>query len=419
MIIRPASVLERELNPRVVNACVQEFLCGMERMARLRAYYEGNSAILERRRDEGLPNNRLAHGFPRYISTVATGYLVGNPVAYECEDAQKAALDAVLREYERCAMDSVDVELARRASVFGRSVERVFADHSARPRAAALEPERAFVVYDDSAEHRPLFGVALEPRLREDGSADGWMIEVCTALETLRFRGCGPGEIGSLEERQPHFSGGVPMVEYWNNEDERGDFEGVLTLIDAYDALESDRVNDKQQFVDALLLLYGCAMEKDERGRTPARQLREDKVLVLPDADARAEWLCKQLSEADAEVLRRALAADIHKLCMVPDLTDEHFAGLTSGVAMRYKLLGLEQLTRVKERWLREALKTRLRLFSNFLAVRGAAKLDAEQVKIVFTRSLPVNELEQAQAISTLRGVLSDEELSKRAERLA
>lgn len=206
------------------------------------------------------------------------------------------------------------------------------------------------------------------------------------------------------------------MVEYWNGEDERGDFEGVMTLIDAYDRLQSDRVNDKSQFVDALLLLYGCTMETDERGRTPGQQLREDKLLALPDADAHAEWLCKQLDEADTEVLKRALAQDIHKLSLVPDLSDERFGGNESGVAMRYKLLGLEQLTRIKERWFREALRQRARLFSEFLALKGGPRLDVERLRMAFTRSLPVNSLEEAQTLQALKDVLPREELQRRAE---
>ena len=419
MIVRAARVMEGGPDRRALGACVQEFLAGEERRRRLRAYYDGESDVLSRRRAAGLPNNRLVHAFPRYISTVASGYLIGNPVSYEAEEGQRAALDAVLECYDRCAADSVDVELASHASIFGRGVELVFADAEAKPRTVALDPRRAFVVYDDSAEHRPLFGVRLCPVLSDLGAEEGWETEVWTKDEALTFSCRGLGEIGALKERRAHFFGEVPMTEYWNDADERGDFEGVLTLIDAYDALESDRVNDKEQFVDALLLLSGCTLESDERGRTPGQQLREDKVLVLPDADARAEWLCKQLSETDAEVLKRALETDIHKLSMVPDLSDEHFAGVTSGVAMRYKLLGLEQLTRVKERWFREALRCRLRLFSEFLAVRGAPRLEAAKVRMAFTRTLPVNELEQAQAIGALKGVLDDEALARRAERIS
>lgn len=393
MIVRSRREVRGGIERGLLASCVQEFMADMPRLFRLRDCYEGRHGILERRRSAGLPNERLVHDFPRYISTMASGYLVGRPVEYEI-DGDDSALEEVLERYRRCAMDTVDAELARDASIYGRGVELVFADEEARPRAAALEPMEAFVVYDDTVERKPLFGVHLRERLGMMGEIIGWETVVYTECEQMTFSASNRGEIGSLKERTPHFFGGVPMVEYWNGEDERGDFEGVMTLIDAYDRLESDRVNDKSQFVDGLLLLYGCTMETDERGRTPGQQLREDKLLALPDSEARAEWLSKQLSEADAEVLKRALAEDIHKLSMVPDLSDAQFAGNQSGVAIRYKLLGLEQLTGVKERWFREALRCRLRLFANFLAVRGAPRLDAERVRMIFTRSILVDESE-------------------------
>lgn len=418
MIVRSRKVMENGPKQAVVRSCVQEFLAGMPRMESLRAAYEGRHEILDRQRPSGMPNVKLVHDFPRYISTMAAGYLVGKPVMYEADEAHESALDAVLERYGRCAVDSVDAELARNASIYGRGVELVFADASAQPRTASLDPRRAFVVYDDTVEAKPLFGVHLVPRLDELGGVCGWNTEVFTGREALKFSGSGLGEIGALKERLPHFFGGVPMVEYWNGEDERGDFEGVLTLIDAYNRLQSDRVNDKSQFVDALLLLYGCTMETDDRGRTPGQQLREDKLLALPDSDARAEWLCKQMGEADVEVLKGALAADIHKLSMVPDLSDERFGGNASGVAMRYKLLGLEQLTGIKERWFREALRQRLRLFSAFLAMRGSPELDVDGVRMVFSRSLPVNGLEEAETLNMLRGLVDENILRARAQQM-
>ena len=418
MIVRSRKVMENGPTREIVQACVQEFLLGEERLNRLRASYEGQHGILKRERPSGMPNCRLVHDFPRYISTMAAGYLVGRPVRYETDEQHQDALDAVLKRYDRCAIDSVDAELARNASIFGRGVELVFADDLPQPRTASLDPAGAFVVYDDTVENRPMFGVHLTPVLNGAGKPEKWRTEVYTDRERLCFVGSTRGDVGPERERCGHFFGGVPMVEYWNGEDERGDFEGVLSLIEAYDQLQSDRVNDKSQFVDALLLLYGCTMETDERGRTPGQQLREDKLLALPDSDARAEWLCKQLNEADAEVLKKALAADIHKLSMVPELSDEQFGGTQSGVALRYKLLGLEQLTRIKERWFREALKQRLRLFTAFLSMRGEPKLDVEAVRLAFSRSLPVNGLEEAQTLNALRGLMDDESLQARAEQM-
>ncbi|HPR79520.1 MAG TPA: phage portal protein, partial [Candidatus Limiplasma sp.] len=73
----------------------------------------------------------------------------------------------------------------------------------------------------------------------------------------------------------------------------------------------------------------------------------------------------------------------------MPDLTNEKFSSDTSGVAMRFKLLGLEQLTKIKERWFREGLRHRLLCMAQFLATKGMAAVDVDAVQITFSRSLP------------------------------
>ena len=421
MIIRPRCDFHEGIpDGTMLESCLKEHLSGVDRLSRLRAYYDGCHAIEQRVRGRGQPNNRIVHGFPRYIATMSAGYLIGNPVRYEAE-GQENALSVLMREYSAGAVDSVDAELARDASIYGKGVELVYADENARPRTASLDPRDAFVVYDDSVENSPVLGMYVMPHRAPDGRLTGYFVYVYTRSHILcyRMKSLSQPDMKRPSSVIPHYFDRVPLIEYWNDEDEKGDFEGVISLIDAYNQLQSDRMNDKQQFVDALLVLYGCSLETDASGRTPGQQLREDKALSLPDCDAHAEWLCKQLNEADTEVLRSAIKSDIHKMSMVPDLTDEHFAGNSSGVAMRYKLLGLEQLTRIKERWFREALRQRLRAYAAFLACRGEAILDPESVRMAFTRALPVNELETAQTLSALDGILPREELERRAMDMA
>jgi SPP1 family phage portal protein len=298
-----------------------------------------------------------------------------------------------------------------------------YVDEESKPKAAALNPKEAFVVYDDTVEHRPMFGVRWMDKFDEKGKKTGVTVYVHTKNEEQVYEGKTIQALAAVENKgKTHQFGGVPVVEFWNNAQERGDFEPVLSLIEAYDVLESDRVNDKQQFTDAVLLLTGCTLagEEDEAvveeedgeevktkrdPRTPAQRLLEEKTLSLPDTEAKAEWLVKKSDESGAETLKNALKSDIHKMSMIPDMTDEHFAANASGVAMRYKLLGLEQLTMTKERWFREGLRARLRLFAHFLSVLAKGNLDPDSVKITFTRSLPVNETEIAAMVAQLSGI--------------
>ena len=57
----------------------------------------------------------------------------------------------------------------------------------------------------------------------------------------------------------------------------------------------------------------------------------------------------------------------------------------------------------------------RLAAFADFMACRGGELLRTDDVRMEFTRSLPVNELENAQTLSYLNGILPQEELARRA----
>ena len=391
---------------------LREHRKALGRLERLRAYYEGqNPAILQKERGSGQPNLRLPHPFGRYITLTASGYLTGRPIRY-ASPGQEEALARLLRRFGRCALDSVDSELSVNASVYGKGVERVYLDEEGAPRSVSLSPLEAFVVYDDTVAHQPLFGVTLIPKAGPDGAGEGTLIEVLTADAVFTWTASGrdPATARMIAE-SPHPFRETPLIEYWNNFDEAGDFEGVLPLIDGYDLLQSDRLNDKEQFADSLLVLTGCQLGEtfhtrrrvaedgtlvEERvpDEDPAARLRRDRCLSLPDSDASAQYLTHTLHEADTEVLRAALREDIHKFSFIPDLSDRSFSQNASGVAIRYKLMGLEQLASVKERWFREALRARLRLDAAWLEAAEDIRLDAEQVEIRFERALITGEEE-------------------------
>ncbi len=396
MIQRSAAAMAGDLpSAELLQGVLREHIRGCARLQRLHAYYEGAHDILRRERRKGLPNTRIPHGYPAYISDMAAGYLLGAPIRYDYEPTE--AISPLTQALTACDSASVDAEIAMQQSVFGRGTELCYADENACPHCIAVDPRNAFTVYSDDEQVRPLFAVTLRPEIDARGNRAGVRVTVYTDRLIARYRAAQTGGIRHPYETVPHYFGFVPLTEYWNNARERGDFERVLPLIDAYDLLQSDRVNDKQQFADALLVLtgvVGLTAPKDGDQRTPGERLRQDKTLALPDSTARVEWLTKEARETDADVLREALARDIHKFSMMPDLTDQQFAANASGVAMRYKLLGLEQLTGVKERWFKEGLRGRVRLFNHYLSLLGAREIVPEKVDFIFTRSLPLDETE-------------------------
>lgn len=411
-IIRDRTLLENwnDIPVQMIRSCIVEHRGDIPRLNKLERYYLGQHPILARKfnSDAGLPNNRIVANHAKYISDIAVGYVFGDPVKYEGE-----GIEDIIEVFKQGDIVSHDAEMGKDLSIFGvaRELYYMTSDDNPIPKAATIDPREIFLVVDDTVEYKSLFGVHYYEKRDINNDLVGYYVNVYTERYIYRYL---VKDLDSVDYRllsqEDHYFGGVPIVEFWNNEECQGDFEQQISLIDAYNVLMSDRVNDKEQLVDAILKIKGASLgdNEEEAGRT-INLLKKYKVLELPN-EADAEWLVKNLSESDVEVLREAIRDDIHQFSLVPNLTDKNFAGNASGVAIKYKLLGLEQLAAIKERYFKQGLRERLKLFANVLRVKGRA-IDTSDVQITMTRNLPANDLETAQMIATLSGDVSRETL--------
>ena len=93
-------------------------------------------------------------------------------------------------------------------------------------------------------------------------------------------------------------------------------------------------------------------------------------------------------------------------LKLIPCMSDESFGGNVSGVAMEFKLLGMENITKIKTRYYKKGLRKRIRIFCNYLALHGIS-IDPSGITMTFTRALPKNLLEISQIVANLWGKVS------------
>ena len=131
----------------------------------------------------------------------------------------------------------------------------------------------------------------------------------------------------------------------------------------------------------------------------------------MPDG-AKVEYLVKSLNEADTDVLRQVVEADIYKIASTPNLADKNFVGNSSGVAIRYKLISFIQSIKGKERYFEKALLERFELYNTFLANKGKMeKIEWNKIDVVFKSNLPENELELSNMINNLTGIVDKKTL--------
>ena len=374
-----------------------------KRFEMLERYYLGRHDIMDRLKDDRLSNNKVMINHAKYITDTNVGYLLGNPVDYQVSDGYN--IEPVLDAYKKQTINDLDSEIAKDVSIFGLQYEYVYANENAEPRSCEVDNKNTIIVYDDTVEHNKLFGVNYR-EVKEGENFKYYEIIYADAKEKRLYKSYSKS-LHQIGEAEPHAFGDVPFICYKNNPELLGDFEPVLTLIDAYNLLQSDRINDKEQLVDAILCLYGMDFDEEQ-----ADMLKDSRMLANIPTDARAEYLIKTLQEADVDILRQTIENDIHKISMVPNMSDENFVGNSSGVAIRYKLLAFEQNIKNKERYMEKGLMERFKLYNNFLHTRASAELvPVEEVDATFKRNLPSNDLEISQMINNLADYVDAETL--------
>lgn len=368
-------------------------------------YYRGNHPVKYRKKPNYTKNNRIIINHAKYITDINVGYLLGNPVDYKVNEGKE--MGQVLEQYTEQVIADIDSEIAKDVSIFGRQYELVYADEN-NVRSADIDVRNAICVYDDTVAHRKLFGIVYKiADIKGTKKKDTY--EYITVYDNENKYDCVSAGKIIIPDGEPHTFGKIPLIEYKNNSEVMGDFEQVISLIDAYNILQSDRVNDKEQLVEAILVGYGIDLEEGQMDK----MLVNKTVFGLPPrGEADLEYLVKNLDESQVDILRSNIEQDIHKISQTPNMSDENFAGNNSGVAIRYKLLAFEQSVQNKERFFVRGLLERFELYKNYLeSVSKPVSAEKGDVIPVLKRNLPQNDLEIAQMVSLLAHLVDDETL--------
>ena len=351
-------------------------------------------------KDKSKPNNKIANAYASYITDTLVGYFIGEPISYTSNDDVLLQDLSMIFEYNDEADENA--ELAKNASIYGVAYEMLYlSEEDKMIRFKALNPKEIIPIFDKTVEQNLMAVIRYYDDYDVVDDKTYTLVEVIDNTMVRRYK---MDNSFLLLEEYPHYFGMVPVAIYKNNEEERGDFENVISLIDAYDKMESDTLNDFEYFVDAYLALYGFTAEPED-----VAQMKENRILLM-DEGTSAEWLIKQTSDTYVENMKNRLDADIHKFAKCPNMADKEFASNASGVAIKFKLLGTENLVSIKERKFKRGLQQRLELMSMINSVLREG-FDWRGIDIIFTRNVPSNDTDIANMVNTLKDIVSEETL--------
>lgn len=378
----------------------------VDRYVRLKAYYEGNQDILHRTvRIDSNANNKVLANYCSLITNTLTSYFIAKPLEYKTENEEtKGKLFALGRLNQD---ENHNFEMAKRASIFGHSFEILYFDDNANVRYERTSPMDTFMLYDIDTNGEKAFG-AIRYTEEKDPISEKTIVHAQyydkQNVFSMTFEG---GVLRGDVTSELHRFNGIPVLEVKNNDERIGDFEVVLELQDAYNLLMSDRTNNIENSVNALLVLKNYSIADTEEAKKIVKILKERGVLAM-DEHGDAEFLSQNIDSNSSKDLAIDISNEIHKIACCPNMSDANFAGNSSGVAIKYKMFGTDQVVAMKERKFKTAVYRRLQLISDSPSV---ANLDLSDVDMMFFRNTPDNEVEKIEAYVKLKDIVSDKTL--------
>jgi len=384
------------------------------RFNKAQRYYEVRNDIYARKMSDLKENNKIAHGFARYITNMATAYFIGKPVRYSTDDeAYQEALDDVL---DKNYINMLNFEVSKEASKKGIGFLLLYVNEEGKLKIKKCSAEEIIPVFSTS------LGEYLEcaVRLSEEYDIDGKFLkegaDIYDKERIYHYERTNRAADFEFVSDEPHLLSDVPVIVIKNNEEMIGDYEPQYSIIDGYDKGQSNTGNDVDYFADSYLALVGAggglesigSEEPDEDGNRAAKNLKEHKLLFL-DEGGQAFFIEKNPNDTATENYKNRLFKDLFFLSQVPALTDENFSGNLTGVAIRYKLTGLEELAIMKENNFQAAQHKMIKLITDYLNTIQNKEYDPEQVTQKYTRNFIDNESEIISNVTQLENVVSKE----------
>jgi len=227
------------------------------------------------------------------------------------------------------------------------------------------------------------------------------IVDVYSDFDVKHYRMSGEnGYLEFLSDEKHYFSQCPANIFYLP--DEKSIFDCVLPLQDAVNELISSEIDDYSAFCDAYLVLENVDADAED-----IQMMKQNRVLLLPEG-AKASWLTKNANDAQVENILQRIHDSIYRIAKCPDFSSETFiGGVSSGIAIRYRLTGMENRAGIIEGRMKKALQRRIEIICGIASLKlGEAVF--RDIKIDFKRNIAVDETQTINMVNALKGTVSD-----------
>lgn len=391
-----------DINENLIIECLNELNNHALRKKKYKDYYEGKHSIFNNyQMQDSRSNMKLVFNFPRKFIDNETGYILGKPVNYISKSGDSKIIAAIDKNTSHWDKEH-NINLRKQSEIFGEAYELNYLNTDGEFSATILNSLNAYVLEDGTAERNVVLALHTFTKKFDDKK----YLDVYTSNEILHY------ELGSIVApiglkfigSHEHIFGRVPVVVCPANNERISGFRDVISLFDAYNALNSDLVNEIADHRNAYLVIENAKIEEED-----LLKMKSMGIIQVPN-QAKVYWLTKDINDSFVQNELNNIERKIFDLMDEVNF-NENWAANTSSLALRNKLLNLENRVAIREAYMEKVIKERLKNLFTFLQKKEGKFYDYRDIAVKFTRNLPTDLTGLADVIVKLKDVCSQETL--------
>lgn len=343
------AVTDKNVASIVNNALNGDHAVNRNQMDYLFKYERGAQPILDRVK-QIRPEicNVVIENHASEVTDFTVGYQAGNPInlvarsvntELKHSDERIVILNEMLAEESKQAKD---IELFRNFQICGIGYLMVLPKTEQNGISPfdllVLDPRNTFIVYSNDAYERPMIAVTYS--VLQNGTK---RITAYTEDFVYEFGFDNSGRADVMPNgfvKTPNILRMIPIVEFSANSDYAGCFEKAIPLMDAINDINSNRVDDIEQFVQSILWLHNAELSEEARQALAEGGGILQTRSVGNGQDAKVVYLTQTLNQNETQTYVNYLYEQILQICGVP--SRERASGGNTGSAM-YLSNGYEQ----------------------------------------------------------------------------
>nr|DAM15888.1 MAG TPA: portal protein [Caudoviricetes sp.] len=316
-------------------------------------------------------------------------YTLGNDITYESRNENENIVNDI--EYYTAHWDELhDTDVMKYLLIFTQVYELYYIDNNADFCSKIIKPTEGYAYYD-KASGKVLFFIHA---FKNDFETTVTYIDVYTADYIYHY----DGKFNEIADPTPNIFGEVPVTIGKLTEEGYDDslYRDMKGLQDAFETNLSDIGNEISDFRNAYLLFKNAQVDEEK-----IPEMKKLGVIQFPDSGGDAAWLIKNINDTFIQNTLDRYEDTMYQLaCHINH--NEKLQSNLSGVALRSRLIALENKCSLQTKAHKNIVKNRIRFLFLYLDLKKNKKYDYKDVKAIYTPNVPSDDLSTAQMLAQI-----------------